>query len=170
MTAILNRPALGSTEAALEWAVRAAILSGCEKSKRGAVIWIPGADGPVAKGSNHQPDPHQCDGSPACRSSCAKLCVHAEAAAILDLGSFLGHGLHMLHVKVVDGRPVPSGPPSCWQCSRLILASRALSMQPSMTAVAPSAPSRAMSPSTWLAASPAAISVAASSTSMLHKR
>ena len=27
----------------------------------------------------------------------------------------------MLHVKVVDGQAVPSGPPSCVDCSKLIL-------------------------------------------------
>lgn len=29
--------------------------------------------------------------------------------------------LSLLHVKVEDDKPVPSGPPSCWQCSREIL-------------------------------------------------
>jgi hypothetical protein len=33
-----------------------------------------------------------------------------------------GEGLEMLHVKVTEHGSVPSGPPSCWQCSRHIVA------------------------------------------------
>lgn len=58
-----------------------------------------------------------------CRKDCGKLCVHAEANALHDAHMF-GKPVarcEMLHVKVVDGKPVASGPPSCWQCSRAIL-------------------------------------------------
>ena len=79
-------------------------------------------------GFNHPPAPFTCDGSTACREACGKVCVHAEADALLQATKglpdpwFMG-GAEMLHVKVVNGREVPSGPPSCWQCSRLILES-----------------------------------------------
>ncbi len=126
----------GNAETAIKWAVHAASRSRCAKSQRGVVIWLPGDRHPLSDGTNHQPSPHTCDGSDACRANCAKLCVHAEADALLgipDIDAACGPehaadwGLHMLHVKIVDGIPVPSGPPSCWQCSRLILATPAIS-------------------------------------------
>lgn len=125
------RPTQAEAERALKWAVHAASRSRCAKSQRGVVIWLPGDRHPLSDGTNHQPSPHKCDGSDACRSNCAKLCVHAEADALVNMPDFeflaRDHGFHMLHVKVVDGRPVPSGPPSCWQCSRLILDTKAIS-------------------------------------------
>ncbi len=106
---------------ALVLAVRAARRSPCAKSQRGAVIWKRLA-GIVVPGWNHPPEPMSCSGSLHCREHCNKFCVHAEADAILRAGVDL-QGCEMLHVKVVDGEPVPSGGPSCWQCSRLILQS-----------------------------------------------
>jgi hypothetical protein len=41
-------------------------------------------------------------------------------AAMLDAKQGL-HRMHMLHVKVVDQEAVPSGPPSCIDCSKAIL-------------------------------------------------
>lgn len=98
---------------------------------------------------NSPPHPFQCardipapDANPlaTCGERCRKLAVHAEERAILqalrdwprresheriknprvrrDLSLF---GLHLLHVKVVNGVAVPGGPPSCIQCSRLIV-------------------------------------------------
>lgn len=56
--------------------------------------------------------------------------MHVEQAALLDAleqedltEENRVDGASMLHVKVIDGKAVPSGEPSCWQCSRLILAS-----------------------------------------------
>lgn len=105
---------------ALEWATYIATLGPCAKSKRGVVIFK--EDGIIGHDYNAPPKPFVCDGSEACRASCNKLCVHAESAALLYVGVEGAHGAHLLHVKVVDGKPVPSGPPSCWQCSREILA------------------------------------------------
>ena len=34
----------------------------------------------------------------------------------------------MLHIKIVDGLPVVSEKPSCWQCSKLILTAGLKSM------------------------------------------
>lgn len=107
-------------EEALEDAVRAATQSPCAKSQRGVVIWNRELFDYIAMGWNHPPKGFDCDGSEACREYCNRVCVHAEQHAILQAKSGI-HGYEMLHVKVVDGEPVPSGPPSCWQCSRLIL-------------------------------------------------
>ena len=51
---------------------------------------------------------------------CPRLAVHAEQAALLIAG-LDARGAHLLHVKVKDGVAVTSGPPSCVECSKLIL-------------------------------------------------
>lgn len=106
---------------ALEAAIAVAQRSPCRKSTRGVVIF--NTRGVVAQGFNHPPEPFLCTGDDECRASCNKICVHAEQAALLD---YDGRGNpadepDLLHVKVERGVGVPSGPPSCWQCSRLIL-------------------------------------------------
>lgn len=40
---------------------------------------------------------------------------------MLDAGGLVC-GAHLIHVKAVDGKAVPSGPPSCPRCSSVILA------------------------------------------------
>lgn len=108
---------------ALERAIRVARDGPCQKSRRGVVVW----HGNTAFfGWNHPPKPFVCDGSAECKAACGKVCVHAEAHAILattkgNPDPWFLDGAEMLHVKVVDGKAVPSGEPSCWQCSRLIL-------------------------------------------------
>jgi len=108
-------------EEALEAAVSIGNKSPCQKSKRGVVIF--NQYGLLGWGNNHPPKPFVCDGSEGCRGSCNKLAVHAEQAALIDAMNDQEPMLdaEMLHVKVIDGVAVPSGPPSCWQCSRLIL-------------------------------------------------
>lgn len=109
-----------------EWALRRAVTvakrSPCQKSKRGVVIWIPG-EPHYYLGWNARLDA-DCDGSAECRAVCSKVCRHAEQSALLSMARsshpWPPGRAHMLHVKVVDGEPVPSGPPSCWQCSKLI--------------------------------------------------
>lgn len=116
---------------AIAEAITEARKSPCSKSRRGVVIFHRGLKGLTsagihARGFNGPPPPMTCDGSVECKSACSKICIHAEASALIDL---LGlamdparlSDLEMLHVKVVDGQAVASGPPSCWQCSRLIL-------------------------------------------------
>lgn len=108
---------------ALEIAVEAGCGSQCQKSQRGVVIWSRNS-GLVAVGANHPPTSFCCDGSESCRASCNKVCVHAEESAILAMiGKRVDPSEHleMIHVKVVKGEATPSGPPSCWQCSRKIL-------------------------------------------------
>jgi len=113
---------------ALKMAVDSANNSKC-KSQRGVVIWNRKV-GLVSYGWNAPPLPHVCDGSEKCRANCAKTAVHAEQSALMKLpmvpfiieaAGGIGE-CEMLHVKVVDGKAVTSEKPSCWQCSKLILA------------------------------------------------
>jgi len=120
---------------ALRHATLVGAQSPCAKSKRGVVVFLRDRTkfedpGEYSVGTNEPPWPMACDGSEACRANCNKLCVHAEASALLNL---IGQEparppaptrldeFEMLHVKVVGGVAVPSGPPSCPYCSRLIL-------------------------------------------------
>ena len=107
---------------ALQEAVKFANKSKC-KSKRGVVIWHR-RHGLISGGWNAPPLPLECDGSEACRANCAKTAVHAEQAALMNaINCHLPMDeCEMIHVKSVDGHPVVSEKPSCWQCSKLILA------------------------------------------------
>lgn len=102
--------------------VRLAQSGPCAKSKR-AVFVVRPSGVIVGQGVNAQPAPFACDGSDACKAACGKLCVHAELAALRRAGKH-AIGAHLIHVKAVAGKVIgqPSGPPSCWQCSREILA------------------------------------------------
>lgn len=108
----------------VETAIDLANSSPCAKSKRGVVVWAP--PGTLEQllasgGHNSPPHPLTCDGSDECQASCGRLCEHAEMEALRDLlGLTHRSDLEMLHVKTVDGDLVPSGGPSCWQCSRSI--------------------------------------------------
>lgn len=93
----------------------------CMRSRRGVAIWDPHGWGGVTTGTNHLPYGNTCDGSDACKALCSKRCVHAEQMALMTLRIPCDRArFEMLHVKTVDGELVPSGPPSCWQCSRLL--------------------------------------------------
>lgn len=115
-------PAEYTERDALKDAIIAASHSGCHKSQRGVVIFHR-RFGLHTSGTNYPPSPFSCDGSKECRKACNKICIHAEQDALLKSGTPL-LGYEMLHVKVVDDKAVPSGQPSCWQCSRLILAAK----------------------------------------------
>ena len=117
-----------SEEKAFRYAVKAAKNSNC-KSKRGVVIWDRYV-GLISIGWNAPPKPFVCDGSEACRANCAKTAVHAEQAALMNALGVNFEAVHceMLHVKIIDGEAVTSEKPSCWQCSKLILASGIKSM------------------------------------------
>lgn len=89
----------------------------CAKSARVALLVMPAGDGVLAV---NKPAVGRCDGSEACRRDCGKICVHAEEGVILMAGRH-AEGADVVHLKLVDGLPVPSGDPSCHTCSRLML-------------------------------------------------
>jgi hypothetical protein len=106
----------------IDAAVQVANESPCAKSQRGVVVWSSVGEPLVySVGCNAQPKPLACDGSDACRAACGRLCEHAEAAALRTLAAPRGFFLDMLHVKTVRGELVPSGPPSCPDCSKATL-------------------------------------------------
>lgn len=99
-------------------AVTASLDSPC-RSKRGVVIFS--VDTLMAHGHNFKPQGFECDGSELCKSSCRAEAVHAEQMAIMMAGRNGTFGADLLHVKTVDGELVPSGGPSCVECSKLSL-------------------------------------------------
>lgn len=130
----------GPPKEMIESARLAAVLSPCEKSKRGAVVYTDAhLDGSktllYSSGFNSPPDGIECFGTPECRKHCAMRCNHAEERALMALlrlpalelrrrspGDAARHGpLVMLHVKVVDENVVAGGGPGCAMCSRAIL-------------------------------------------------
>ncbi len=134
----------------IEAARLAAMRSPCAKSKRGAVLFAKNArpieappteglhpehaaeirrqyaafpSGVIEVGHNSPPQPFTCDGSPACRRDCAKICVHAEAAALLRRSSrdwAADEFPELVHLKVIGETAVATGKPSCVQCSTMI--------------------------------------------------
>lgn len=118
-----------SVQNALDAATVMANASPCAKSKRGVCVFHPRWRA-LGVGHNAPPPGFSCDGSDACREHCNKLCVHAEMDAIRvakdSKWAPIADELQLVHIKVVasDGAftRVPSGSPSCWQCSRQILA------------------------------------------------
>lgn len=115
----MDAPLLAAVEAAIEIATG----SPCAGSKRGVVIFWRGRPNVLlARGHNAPPGAFRCDGTQDCRDVCREICVHAEVQALLNLKVVGLSGLELVHVKVVDGQLVPSGPPSCHRCSAVILA------------------------------------------------
>lgn len=138
---------MAPTEELIEAARIAALASECAKSRRGVVIFRDDNGALfrgkiIGRGANAQPAPFHCNNTDACREACGKLCFHAETDAIRDalvtraaalaraghcdddiVRSGILHKAVLLHVKVDEvGRVVAGGGPSCWQCSREILA------------------------------------------------
>jgi deoxycytidylate deaminase len=102
---------------ALDAAVDSADLSPC-RSKRGVSIYR--GDRIVSTGHNDQVSPFECVGTDVCKRTCRTMAVHAEQFALLQAGKDAA-GADLVHVKTVAGRLVPSGGPSCVQCSKLML-------------------------------------------------
>lgn len=104
----------------INFAIDASLNSPCQ-SKRGVAIFD--ADALLSLGWNHKPSGFECDGSDACKKTCGREAVHAEQMALIGMWC-PSSGCDMIHVKTVDGVIVPSGGPSCLECSKLILHSR----------------------------------------------
>jgi deoxycytidylate deaminase len=124
----------------IDAAIEAARGSPCAKSQRG--VAVKDAKGNLFCAWNGLPKPLHCDGSQACRDACAQRCVHAEQQAIILLfaaratkPASLLHvkmkrtpspadifgGLDLVHRPPPELKLVPSGPPSCAECAKLIL-------------------------------------------------
>lgn len=103
----------------IRFAVEASKCSPC-RSKRGVAIFR--GDALMNTGHNYKPRPFVCDGSAACKATCRGEAIHAEQHALLISGSYFAQDSEMLHVKTVDGELVPSGGPSCVECSKLMTA------------------------------------------------
>jgi hypothetical protein len=114
-------------QVAIDAAIAESVKSPCAESKRGVAAYraLPYPH-VVARGHNAQPPGFACDGSDACRSACAKLCVHAEQAVLAQEFSSprFAEPVYLVHVKTVDGVLVASGGPSCDRCSCLVAADR----------------------------------------------
>lgn len=122
---------------AIEAAIHAARMAPCRKSRRGCAVFNPRAayapSAVVGSGFNGQPGPWRCDGTCAVAGRCSDLCVHAEDRAMWEaitvVAGYSGgiltttlRGYDLVHIKVDErGEPVPSGPPSCARCSRLVV-------------------------------------------------
>jgi deoxycytidylate deaminase len=109
----------------VQFAIEASLNSPC-RSKRGAALFE--GDALYSCGWNHKPKGFECDGSEECKRTCGREAVHAEQMALIGSGSYICSDADMLHVKTVDGKLVPSGGPSCIECSKLILHSRIAGM------------------------------------------
>lgn len=103
----------------IDTAVELSTMSPC-RSKRGVVIFRENLR--IASGYNFKPRGFDCDGTEACKATCRAEAVHAEQMALLKAGLH-AQQCDLLHVKSVGGQLVPSGGPSCVQCSKLALAS-----------------------------------------------
>ena len=116
----MNKP----PSAAIGQAVAAALDAPCAKSQRGVAAYRETSHSPVVVAVAHNGPPRgfACPGRAICGEQCRKLACHAEARVLQQLGAS-DHSLSrvtLVHVKVVDGRPVTSGPPSCLPCAAAI--------------------------------------------------
>lgn len=110
-------------EEAKRWiqeAVYVARDSRCDKSKRGVVVVKNGSI--IGRGTNNPPLDLPCVPE-YCRSICNMFCLHGEQNALLDTrrNGYDPSGSRIYHIKVKDSIQAPSGPPSCVQCSRIVL-------------------------------------------------
>lgn len=112
-----NNKRENSGETAAEEARKIGAKSPCQKSQRGVVLVT--AHGFMMGACNAIPIVG-CLGRERCGDKCAKVAVHAEERVLLMAGQ-MAQDSEIVHLKVMDGLPVASGPPSCAQCSRLML-------------------------------------------------
>lgn len=103
----------------VDLAVEISVMSPC-RSKRGAVVFQPSNGNLVSHGYNYKPRGFGCDGSEVCKQTCRTEAIHAEQQALFAGGKWV-EGSDLLHVRTIDGLVVPSGGPSCAQCSKLAL-------------------------------------------------
>ncbi len=110
-------------------AVANAHLSPCAKSMRGAVLFVSAGRTKMHASGWNKPALGECQKNDACRAACARHCVHAEQMALVTGAAILTHAkgqsrnVEMIHAKAapLPGGLVSSGPPSCIECSKLML-------------------------------------------------
>ena len=110
-------------ESMIELAAEISLRTTC-LSKRGVIIWRhDDMENPyVARATNGPAGQEECSGNSACKATCSRFSVHAEQRALIAAGKG-ARGAEMLHIKTVNGQIVASGPPSCPQCSKLLVES-----------------------------------------------
>lgn len=114
-------------ELQLKALIRQAVAGPCQKSRRGALLCAENLGvGLIEIQVNAPAGGAACDGSQLCRSSCARICNHAEELVVLAAMKRVGtlRNAHVLHVAIgEDGQPRRDKiQPSCDTCSRLMLA------------------------------------------------
>lgn len=109
-----------------DWAITAAVEASRRslcRSQRGVAVFT--ATSVIVTGYNFRPvgfGLDGCDRSASCKATCGREAIHAEESCLLRrTDAFIG--ADMVHVKTVDGQLVASGPPSCVECSKLMLVS-----------------------------------------------
>lgn len=108
----------------VELAILTAQHSPCQ-SKRGVVLWTHTF---IVNAHNDLPPGYTCTRDATCKKNCGRCAIHAEQMCLLIAG-YRAFGAQLLHVKVIHGKLVPSGPisttgdeaPSCLECSKLML-------------------------------------------------
>lgn len=99
----------------------------CAKSKRVAAVVDELCQLTPVIAVNGPPGRFTCGRDDECRKACGRICVHAEERALLQASARRPMGfdplwrLHVLHLHVIDGEPVPSRSASCETCSRKML-------------------------------------------------
>ena len=106
----------------IDEAVKEAIKSPCDKSKRGVVIADNNTGEIIGRGYNRPPKDFECEPS-YCKNICSSYAIHAEENAIFDAleNNYKLNNSTLFHIKAVDEKPVASGGPSCVNCSKIIL-------------------------------------------------
>lgn len=107
------------TEPSVDEMIEAArhLVASCQKSRR--VVFLKPRDEEIMIFGTNTPF-IACTGTAECRRDCGKICVHAEQAALISAGP-KAMGSEVFHLKIEDEKPVFSGPPSCVECSKLML-------------------------------------------------
>ncbi|MFH0937061.1 MAG: hypothetical protein V1808_02095 [Candidatus Daviesbacteria bacterium] len=119
---VLESRELEGLQHIIDRAAEMAQASPCQKSQRGAVVFINNKI--LGTGYNEPPYPFECDGA-FCRPICSQFAIHAEQNAIYN--TLKGYKLKDLqqasifHIKVEKGVRLPSNDLSCAECSKLVL-------------------------------------------------
>ena len=93
-------------------------------SKRGVALFNNKTLEAIGVAYNSPPRPStefSCTKDLTCKKTCSKFAVHAEQRVLLKFPQESYANVDLLHIKTVGKQGVPSGPPSCPDCSKLIV-------------------------------------------------